>query len=147
MSYFAINITFFGNCKRAIEFYETVFTNSSVEIISFGDVSELLGGDSLICGKEDYIYSAKFTIRLEKQEFYLLLADSPSILFSNKGSMNNNDNLTLVIVVEEESLVQDLYYRLLQGGKSNIAPKKNIAGVMEGSLIDAFGVCWILRAG
>lgn len=138
------NVTFFGNCRQAIDFYRKIFEDSKIEIITFGEVKNLLGGENIVGDKTDYIYSARFELCIQDQTFYLFLCDSPSVLFSSQISANK-DNITIMMEFEDENDVIKYYDLLMENGKSNISPRKNMIGIMEGSLIDQFGVCWIIR--
>ena len=75
-----------------------------------------------------------------------MMGDSPSILF-NEGPMGNcKDNITINVGCSTKEELLNIYNRLSEGGKNNIRPRLNNEQIFEGSLIDQFGICWILRA-
>lgn len=146
MNYISSSITFYGNCMKAIEFYKKVFINCKTEIIKYADVAEALNLGDTVKGKEDLIYQATLIINLGGCDTIFTMADSPSLLFLGQSTTPNNiDNLTFVIAVDDSKYLESLYNALIDGGKSNILPRINNLGYLEGSLIDRFGVCWILR--
>ena len=51
----------------------------------------------------------------------------------------------LNIGFSEEAELVETYEKLAAGGKNNIQPRPADQGITEGSLIDKFGICWILR--
>lgn len=146
MNYISSSITFYGNCMKAIEFYKKVFINCKTEIIKYSDVADILNLGDVVNGKEDLIYQAKLIIDIGGCDSIFTMADSPSLLFlGHSATPNNIDNLTFVIAVDDSKYLETLYDALIDGGKSNILPRINNQGYLEGSLIDQFGVCWILR--
>lgn len=147
MNYISSSITFYGNCMKAIEFYKKIFIKCKTEIIKYADVADILEFGNHIQGKENLIYQAKLIIEMGGSEFIITMSDSPSLLFLGVDtSPNNIDNLTFVIEVDESKYLEELYNAFIEGGKSNILPRINKQGYLEGSLIDQFGVCWILRS-
>ena len=139
-----INITFLGCCDEALSFYTNIFDGVIEKKVTFGEMKNMLGGEDIVSGKEQYIFNAKLSIKIGENKIYLFLNDSPSILFSNVKGVNQ-DNLTIVLEVESKELVQEYYCKLAEGGKTNILPRENSAGEFEGSLIDRYGVCWIIK--
>ena len=88
MDYIACNITMYGNCREAIEFYEKCFDITQKEIVTFGEVADQLNFGSVVQGKEDMIYQAKLFFSCAKGTFMLMMGDSPSILFNDSANGN-----------------------------------------------------------
>ena len=145
MDYVACNITMYGNCREAIGFYEKCFNITDKEIVTFGEVADQLNFGSVVQGKEDMIYQAKLFFPCTEGKFVLMMGDSPSILFNDSTNGNCKDNITLNIGFSEEVELAETYEKLAVSGKNNIKPRSAGQGITEGSLIDKFGICWILR--
>lgn len=144
MTAMGTNITFLGCCDEALSFYKNIFNGVVEKKVTFGEMKNMLGGEGIVAGKEHYIFNARLSIKMGENKSYLYLNDSPSILFSNvKGG--NQDNLTIVLEVKSKELVQEYFGKLVEGGKTNIEPRENDAKEFEGSLIDKYGVCWIIK--
>lgn len=141
----AINVTFFGNCKASIEFYKRVLGAELVSYKAFKDVDELSGLD-LSEGKGDFVYRAEIQIGNENQKYSMIMGDSPSIIFDagQLKSPNNRDNLTLHIQCDDEDKAMNIYEGLMEDGKRNTPMERNADNILSGSLIDAYGICWIV---
>lgn len=146
MDYAACNITMYGKCREAIEFYEESFSIEGKTILTFGDVAEQLNFGDFVQGKENLIYQAKLFFPCKSGKFLLVMGDSPSILFDEGPMGNCKDNITINIGCSTKEELLNIYNRLSEGGKNNIRPRLNNEQIFEGSLIDQFGICWILRA-
>ena len=145
MEYIACNITMYGNCREAVEFYENCFDITEKEIVTFGEVADQLNFGSVVQGKENMIYQAKLFFSCTGGKFMLMMGDSPSILFNDSTNGNCKDNITLNIGFSDKTALSEVYEKLSKGGKNNIQPRVTDQGITEGSLIDKFGICWILR--
>ena len=146
MEYTACNITMYGKCREAVEFYEKSFMIVEKTILTFGDVAEQLNLSSFAQGKENLIYQAKLFFPCKSGRFLLMMGDSPSVLFHEGSAGSCKDNITINIGCSTKEELLDIYKRLSEGGKNNIQPRLINGQIFEGSLIDRFGVCWILRA-
>lgn len=145
MEYVACNITMYGMCGEAVEFYEKTFAIKEKVILTFGDVAEQLNFGNFVQGKEHLIYQAKLFLTCEKGKFLLMMGDSPSILFNGGLLGSCKDNITINIGFSTKEELLNIYTKLSEGGKNNIQPRYTNEHIFEGSLIDQFGICWILR--
>lgn len=140
------NITLFGNCKPAIEFYKSALDAKLISYITFQECKDLASLD-LSSDKQKYVYRAELLIGTGDNKFSMIMGDSPSLVFDVGDSSNPNsrDNLTFHLECESSDLATKIYNSLLDGGKRNTPMEKRSDGsCMSGSLIDQYGVCWII---
>ena len=139
-------ITYFGNCKKAIDFYIEVFDITDVKVTTFGDKSEVFSVD-LPNKCKDLIYRAELSIKSNGYIFSLIMSDSPALLFDTgvNDNPNNRDNVTYEIYTNDKSWVEKTYDKFMEEGKRNIPLQKKDEYELSGSVIDKFGVCWILN--
>lgn len=138
-------VTFWGNCRKAIEFYKDVFQIESVEIKTFEDASELL---HIQLSEDDkkLIYTAELKIESDEHCFSIIMGDSPAVIFSKEhiGNKNNLDNITFEISCITKEQIKIIYEKLSAEGKTNMALQKKDSYELYGSVIDKHGVCWNL---
>ena len=140
-------VTFFGNCRKAIDFYTQIFELTEVKILTFGDKSELFDFD-LTPKCKDLIYSAELNIKSCDSTFSIVMSDSPVLVFDTgiNDNPNNRDNITFEISSKDREWIEQTYNILLDGGKRNTPLQvKNGEYDLSGSIIDKFGICWILN--
>lgn len=145
MEYASCNITMYGKCREAVSFYGSCFPVEGKTILTFGDVAKRLNFGNYVQGKENLIYQAKLLFACTTGKFLLMMGDSPSVLFNGDSPGSCKDNITINIGCSTKEELLDIYRRLSEGGKNNIKPRLTNEHIFEGSLIDQFGVCWILR--
>lgn len=140
-------VTFFGNCRKAIDFYTQIFELTEVKIITFSDKSELFNFD-LPPKCKDLIYRAELNIKSCDSIFSIVMSDSPVLVFDSdiSNNPNNRDNITFEISSNDREWIEKTYNKLLEEGKRN-TPLQEKKGEydLSGSLIDKFGICWILN--
>lgn len=92
------------------------------------------------------VYRAELNIQSDESVFSLVMCDSPSLIFfpGQTGYSNNIDNITYEIKSDDKEWVEMVYNKLLEGGKTNIPLQKKPQYELFGSLIDRFGICWII---
>lgn len=139
-------VTFFGNCRDAVDFYKDVFELSDVKIETFEDKSNQFAFE-LPTKCKNLVFRAELNIKSEDSDFSIIMADSPVLVFNADmiGNGNNKDNITFEISGKDKEWIEKTYDKLLKGGIRN-TPLKNNPGSndLSGSLIDKFGICWIL---
>lgn len=142
---FAPYITMQGLGKQAVEFYQTVFS-ANIERYTFLQCRDAFPTPlPLRC--EALIYRAVLTIpgMDGRPVFSFIVADSPVLLFSEGPFTGNRDNLTIEVDHPDKTWIVGTYEKLMQGGKSNYMPQVKPLFPLSCSLIDNFGVCWILN--
>ncbi|MGB7605998.1 MAG: hypothetical protein WBL93_11050 [Lutisporaceae bacterium] len=140
-------VTFFGNCRKAIDFYTQIFELNEVKALTFSDKSELFNFDlSPEC--KDLIYRAELNIKSSDSIFSIVMSDSPVLIFDSdiKNNPNNRDNITFEISSKDREWIEKTYNKLLEEGKRN-TPLQEKKGEydLSGSVMDKFGICWILN--
>ena len=140
-------VTFFGNCRKAMNFYSEIFEVTEVKIVTFGDKSEQFNIE-LTPECRDYIYRAELNIKTGDSNFSFIMSDSPVLVFNlgNNDSPNNRDNLTFDISSSDKEWIEKTYGELLKEGKRNTPLQSvNHKDDLTGSVMDKFGICWILN--
>lgn len=139
-------ITFFGNCRKAIDFYSEIFELNEVEFSTFGEKAELFSFE-LTPECKDLIYRSELNIRSCNSIFSIVMSDSPVLVFNSgiSDSQNNRDNITYEISSKDRAWIERTYNNLLKEGKRNTFLEKKDDFDLTGSVIDKFGVCWILN--
>lgn len=140
-------INFFGNCKNAIEFYNEIFEAYEIKVVTFYEKSDLFNLN-LSHKAGELIYRAEIYIRNNESTFSFVMGDSPALLFDTRlnDNPNNRDNITFEIEDNDINWIEKIYYKLLESGKRNTPLKKeNDDSIITGSVIDKYGICWILR--
>lgn len=140
-------ITFHGNCREAALFYKDIFQPADVTITTFKEAMPKLGID-VPAEAEELVFRSELTIKREGTSFIITFCDSPSLLFMPLDQKSANvDNISLAISCDDKEWLRKVYEKLIDGGKTNIVLRENDEGDMEGSLIDKYGICWILSSG
>jgi len=139
-------ITFFGNCKMAIDFYSQIFDVVDYNIITYGDMPTVFGTDLPDKCKE-LIYRSELNIKSDGRIFTLILSDSPVLLFDTgmNENPNNRDNISYEIWSNDKVWIEKIYTEFLKEGKRNIPLQRKDEYELSGSVMDKFGVCWILN--
>lgn len=140
-------LEFDGFCGGVLAFYESVFGIKPKDVVTYGDSSHSVEG----AGAE-MIDHAVLEFQHRDQIHGLCLRDSiesarrgtsgydPKALLFYQGLYNPVFNLR----DEEESVLSEIFDRLMDGGKINRPLSKDRGGGC-GSLIDRYGICWNLN--
>ena len=97
--------------------------------------------------KQKYVFRAELLIGEGDNKFSMIMGDSPSLIFQSgeESNPNNRDNLTFNIECESDDSATRVYNSLLEGGNRNTPmERKGNDNCMSGSLIDKYGICWII---
>lgn len=139
-------ITFLGNCRKAIDFYKEVFDITDVKIETFGEKTEFKSFN-LTPSCRELIFRAVLNINSNGEKFSLILGDSPALLFNMdiNASQNNRDNISYEIFSDNRIWVEKAYNKFLEEGKRNTPLEKGDVYALTGSVMDKFGVCWIMN--
>jgi uncharacterized glyoxalase superfamily protein PhnB len=76
------------------------------------------------------------------------MGDSPVLVFDTgiNGNPNNRDNISYEISSKDKEWIEKTYNKFLEEGKRNTPlQKKKDEYELSGSVIDKFGICWILN--
>lgn len=125
-------ITFNGNCRKAMQFYQKCLG---------GDLSIQQVGASPLAGKlpdkmKDYVLHA----RLVSRNFVLMGSD----MVSESGLVRGNA-VSLVLNCSTEKEIRVCYERLANGGEKNHPLEYTFWESLFGSLTDKFGNHWLLN--
>ncbi len=140
-------VTYFGNCRKAIDFYTQIFDLNEVKVLTFDDKSEVFDFE-LPPRCKDLIYRAELNIKSGGSIFSMVMGDSPVLVFDTgiNPNPNNRDNITYEISSKDKEWIEKTYNKLLEEGKRNTPlEKKKGEYELSGSVIDKFGICWILN--
>ncbi|MTI49945.1 MAG: hypothetical protein FH761_19105 [Firmicutes bacterium] len=138
-------ITFFGNCREAIEFYKEVFEIENVNVETFEDSKEM-SNMQLSEDEKRLIFRSELKIKDKESYFSIIMADSPVLAFNKGyiGNKNNVDNITFEVSCITREQIKEIYEKLSAEGKINISLQTKNSYKLFGSLIDKYGVCWNL---
>jgi PhnB protein len=123
-------ISFKGNARQAIEFYQSVF-GGDLRISTFGE----FGSDD--SASKDQIMHAM----LETPSGYTIMAsDTPANMAVTPG-----DNITISLSGEDESELRGYWDKLSVSGKVSMPLEKQAWGDVFGSCSDQFGINWMVN--
>jgi PhnB protein len=123
-------IFFNGNCREAMEFYKGIFggelTTSSYDDLP-GDPPEGLAGKLMHSRLEGPVR--------------ILASDT------TKADVHGHGKIHLSLSGADEAKLRPIFDQLSAGGKVNSPLKKESWGDLYGSLVDKFGVNWMVNIG
>jgi PhnB protein len=123
-------ISFVGNARQAMEYYESVF-GGTLTVNTFGEFGERDSADA-----DKVMHSM-----LETPSGYTLMAsDTPPGMEHNPGN-----NITVSISGTEADELRGYWDKLSDGGTVTMPLEKQIWGDEFGSCIDRFGVPWMVN--
>ena len=133
MTYISAYLTFNGNCRKAMTFYQECLG---------GDLFFQTVGESPLSGKmprrvKDFIVHSTLT-----KDNILLLQGSD--MAPQTGLVKGN-NVSLALNCSSEEEIRALYTKLSRGGKANHPIADTFWGAMFGDLTDKFGNHWLLH--
>lgn len=127
-----VYLTFNGNCREAVTFYEKVFSVENTQLMTFGDAK--MGPDH----------------QLPEEAKALIMHTRLSILGSNvmfsdtfPGSpFTIGNNVTLAIVLDDEAKLRAAYEGLKEDGKVVMELQETFWSKCYGAVTDKFGIEW-----
>ena len=131
-------LNFNGNAKQAFEFYEQVF---GVKIDSTMPFSEMPEDENFSISDEEKDFLIHVSIPLGDGQ-YLMGSDVPKSMGSPL-TMGNNHYISIHPDSKEEA--DRLFSALSVGGEVEMPMADQFWGDYFGSLIDKFGVCWMIN--
>lgn len=131
MKKFSPYISFNGDCKRALDFYQQVF-NGEIKNISFYRDSPVEISDE----DEDRVMHAVF----QSEAVYFLAADTMP-----DSSVVVGDNISLSLEFEHESEMERIYHLMAEHGTVIMPLQDTFWGSSFGMLVDQFGLSWMFN--
>jgi len=130
MAQLNLYLKFDGNCKLALEFYQTVFG---------GQLSLQTIGDSPAAGQ--------FPPEMKERILHGSLAKDELMIFGTDVAgprLTQGNNVFLCLICKSKEEIETLFPKLSSGGKITNPLKQEFFGTY-GDLSDKFGVNWMLQ--
>jgi len=124
-------LTFSGNCKEAMTFYQNCLGGE----LTFQTIGESPEAD-------------KIPSELKKCILHAVLANEDMVIMATdmtdeKGLIKGN-SVSLMLNCNSEAEVMDYYRKLSAGGEATHMPEETFWGAVFGNLIDRYGNNWLL---
>jgi PhnB protein len=129
-------LNFNGNTEEAFNFYKTVFGGEFAMVMRFGDGPDVC--NNIPAGTENMIMH----IALPIGDSMLMGTDAPEQM-GFKLVTGNNTYIMLGMESKEET--DDIFAKLSEGGKVEMAPQDTFWGAYYASFTDKFGIQWMLN--
>ncbi len=123
-------ISFAGDARQAMEFYETVF-GGTLTLNTFGEFSppDSPGADNIMHGM------------LETDSgFTIMGADTPPGMDHNPG-----DNVAVSLSGDDTEELRGYWAKLSDGGTVSVPMEKQMWGDEFGACVDQFGISWMVN--
>jgi PhnB protein len=127
-------LNFNGNCAEAIEFYEKAF-GVKANVLRYSDAPPA-EDFTLTPGTENFVMHACLTNR---NDYTVFLADVPPDMPVSFGN-----GMSISIELDDAASVKSTFDKLKEGGKVTMELQKTFWSECFGSLIDKFGVNWMI---
>ncbi|MEE1944854.1 VOC family protein [Pedobacter sp. KR3-3] len=125
-------LTFNGNCRQAMTFYQSCLGGElELQTIGQAPLSEPLP-DNI----KAYIVQAT----LRKDNLVLMATD----MVANEG-LNSGNSVSLLLNCQSEQELHHYYHQLAQQGQATQPLATNFWGAIFGSVTDQFGIRWLLN--
>lgn len=130
-----VYLNFNGNCREAVEYYETVFGVERQNFMTFGDVPP----DpqySLPEEAKQLVMHARLNISGSTVMFSDVFPGMPFV---------EGNNVSLSIVSNDIDEVKSLFHKLKEGGKIGMELQETFWSKCYGNLTDKLGIQWQLN--
>lgn len=127
-----VYLYFPGNCREAMEFYKNVF-GGELSMQTFGDVPDSVPGGLTEENKDKVMHAS-----LEGGDIKLMASDG------SKASAKSA-KVDLSLGGTDESRLREIFTALSEGGEVNQELTKMFWGDTFGSLVDKYGVSWMVN--
>lgn len=124
-------IHFNGECRKAMEFYQSIF-GGELEFSTFGEGSGMPVEDKF---KDEIMHSA-----LKNDNFQLMASDSGPM-----GQGKVGDNMSISLSGDDGAKLKKYFEDLSQGGNISVPMAKQPWGDEFGMLTDKFGIKWLIN--
>ena len=123
-------LTFDGNARQAMEFYQQVF-GGNLKINTFGEYGTPAdqGGDGVMHAM------------LETDNGFTLMASDTMPGMDRKAG----DNITISLSGDDDALLRERFQKLAEGGSVDVPLEKQMWGDEFGQLTDKYGVGWLVN--
>jgi PhnB protein len=125
-------ISFDGNARQAMQFYESVF-GGTLTLNTFGEFGQqdLPDADKIMHGQLE-----------SSSGFTLMGADSPPGMEHNPGN-----NIAVSLSGEDGAELRGYWEKLIDGGTVTVPLEKQMWGDEFGMAMDQFGISWMVNIG
>jgi PhnB protein len=121
-------LSFDGNARQALEFYQEVF-GGSLALNTFGELGQQEAADKIMHGM------------LETDSGYTIMgADTPPGMEYNPG-----DTITVSLSGDDAGQLRGYWDKLSDGGSVSVPMEKQVWGDEFGMCVDRFGVPWMVN--
>ena len=129
----AINayLTFNGNCREALEFYQSIFDVDFESNMTFADGPEGVGGSD-----PNRIMHAS----LKFKSGTLMASDTED----DDPNFSSGNNFSLCLDTDNKAQTDDWLAKLADGGEVTLPAQKTFWGAYFGMCRDKFGINWML---
>lgn len=124
-------LTFAGNCREAMTFYQHCLGGE----LTFQTVGEAPGSEELSAEMQACILSAT----LKKGGLVLMGSD----MVPEQG-LHRGNGMSILLYCSSEEEARALYGKLSENGTTEHPPEKNAYGELWGDLTDRFGNGWLI---
>jgi len=131
----SFNLEFFGQCSEVINFYSSVFENSTVKFKTFNEMpmKEVFG----ITEKGlDMVWKSKLSINCGNTELCFEMADSMLIAMGNSLSFSKLQYNPVICVAHNDGNYAHTLFENLYGNKHSFEE------LQEGKVADKYGIKW-----
>jgi PhnB protein len=126
---------FYGHCEEALKFYKDVF-GGDYDVRRFREMASGASGMPVPAGFEDKVMHSTFT----GPGFAFMASDGAS----EKTSDPDAGNICLSVSTADRTAGQRIFARLAEGGKVNTPFGEVFWGGTFGSVVDRFGIEWMV---
>lgn len=130
----SIYIYFNGNCREAVDFYAKSFRVEKQPVMTFGDIPAN-PAHPIPEGANDLIMHTFLVIHGTKFMFSDVLPGLPFMA---------GNHVSIVINSKDTEEIEDIYRKLIKGGKATMELQETFWSKCYGSLTDKFGIDWQL---
>jgi PhnB protein len=125
-------ITFNGNCREAITFYQ--------ECLGGELFLQTIGDSPLAAQMPPLMQDCILHSTLTKGELIIMASD----MVSEQGLLKGN-NVSLMLNCSSEDEIRTTYEKLSEGGDARHPLENTFWGALFGGLTDKFGILWLLN--
>jgi PhnB protein len=125
-------LTFNGNCREAMQFYQ-----------------QCLGGELMLQTIGESPVADKLPAQMQESILHSTLTKGPLVLMASdmvgdKGLLKGN-NVSLMLNCSNEEEIKKIYSQLSAGGEATHPLENSFWGALFGDLVDKYGNQWLLH--
>jgi PhnB protein len=126
-------LTFNGNCREAMEFYNSCI-GGKLDIMDFGSSP---GSENVAEDEKKLVMHAK----LQKDELILMASDTTD----RHGKVTTGSSISLSLDCTSEDEIREVFDKLSEGGTITMPLEDTFWGAKFGMFNDKFGIPWMLN--